>query len=61
MVTGYVQSGAYSVMSMEDRELEIRKKAEDLVQSTLSIHKRILYNWVLFHARKGTYICTTTY
>lgn len=59
MVAGYVRSGAYSVMSMENRELEIRKKAEDLVQSTLSIHKRILYKWVLFHARKGTYTCTT--
>ena len=53
MIAGYVQSGAYSVKSMEERELEIRKQAEDLVQSTLPLHKRILYNWVLYHARKG--------
>lgn len=54
MIGGYVQSGAYSVTSMEEREVEIRKKAEDLVQSTLPLHKRIVYNWVLFHARRGT-------
>ena len=58
MIAGYVQSGAYSVKSMEERELEIRKQAEDLVQSTLPLHKRILYNWVLHHARKGNVAIT---
>jgi len=53
MITGYIQSGAYSVSSMEERELEIRKQAEDLVQSSLPVHKRIVYNWILFHARRG--------
>ena len=54
MITGYIQSGAYSITSMEERELEIRKQAEDLVQSNLPVHKRIFYNWVLYHARKGS-------
>lgn len=58
MITGYIQSGAYSIASMEEREVEIRKKAEDLVQSSLPIHKRIFYNWILYHARKGTLHCT---
>ena len=53
-----MQSGAYSVTSMEERELEIRKQAEELVQSNLPLHKRIFYNWVLYHARKGTLHCT---
>jgi len=53
MIAGYVRSGAYSIASMEKRESEIRKEAEDVIQSTLPIHKRIFYNWVLFHARKG--------
>jgi len=53
MIAGYVRSGAYSIASMEKRESEIRKEAEDVVQSTLPVHKRIFYNWVLFHARKG--------
>ena len=53
MIAGYVRSGAYSIASMEKRESEIRKEAENVIQSTLRIHKRIFYNWVLFHARKG--------
>ena len=54
MIAGYIRSGAYSVATMEERELGIRKQAEDLIQSSLPLHKRILYNWVLYHARKGT-------
>lgn len=56
MIAGYVRSGAYSVTSMEERELEIRKQAEDLIKSSLPLHKRILYNWVLYHARKGNLV-----
>jgi len=38
---------------MEERELEIRGKAETLVSQTLPRHKRVFFNWVLFHARRG--------
>ena len=38
---------------MEAREMEIRRKAEEIVQGTLSLPKRLLFNWVLFHARRG--------
>lgn len=55
MIAGYVQSGAYSIASMEKRESEIREKAEDVVHSSLRAPKRMFYNWVLFHARKGMY------
>lgn len=55
MIAGYIRSSAYSISSMEEREVEIRKQAEDLVQSSLPVHKRIVYNWILFHARRGIY------
>lgn len=38
---------------MEEREKQIRVSAEDIVNSTLSWPKRVLFNWVLFHARRG--------
>ena len=38
---------------MEERETVIRVKAEEVVNSTLSFPKRVIFNWVLFHARRG--------
>ena len=38
---------------MEARELQIRSKAEQTVADKLPIHKRAVFNWVLFHARRG--------
>ena len=38
---------------MEKRETEIRAKAEALVSQTLPRHKRVFFNWILFHARRG--------
>ena len=38
---------------MEEREREIRVKAEEIVNSTLSLPKRVIFNWILFHARRG--------
>lgn len=39
---------------MEEREQSIRKQAEDVVSQTLSFPRKLLFNWVLFHARRGT-------
>ena len=38
---------------MEKREIEIRAKAETLVSETLPRHKRVFFNWILFHARRS--------
>ena len=51
--TGYVRTKHYSISNMEEREKQIRVKAEDIVNSTLFFPKRIILNWVLFHARRG--------
>eukprot|EP00118_Oscarella_pearsei_P005272 m.24046 g.24046 ORF g.24046 m.24046 type:complete len:980 (+) comp28565_c0_seq3:186-3125(+) len=50
---GYVRTGSYSIVAMEKREMEIKKKAEEFVSATLPFHKRILFNWVLSHARRA--------
>ena len=50
---GYVRTRHYSIKAMEERENAIRIKAEEMVNSTLSFPKRVLFNWVLFHARRG--------
>ena len=52
-VAGYIRTGSYSIDSMEKREKEIREKAEAEVATQLPFHKRVLFNWVLFHARRG--------
>ena len=52
-IAGYVRTGSYSINAMEEREVEIRGKAETLVSQTLPRHKRVFFNWVLFHARRG--------
>lgn len=38
---------------MEEREKSIRSQAEGVVSSTLPLHKRWLFNKVLYHARRG--------
>ena len=53
IIAGYVRTGSYSIHSMEVREVEIRTKAEKVVANTLSWPKRTVFNWVLFHARRG--------
>lgn len=52
-ISGYIRTKAYSVRDMEARELEIKQQAEQVVANTLSWPKRTLFNWVLFHARRG--------
>ena len=52
-IAGYIRSQSYSVESMEKREKEIKEKAEAEVTSKLPFHKRVLFNWVLFHVRRG--------
>ena len=53
MISGYVRSKAYSISDMEEREVGIRTAAEKVVKETLPIHQRLIFNWVLFHARRG--------
>lgn len=53
MISGYVRSKAYSISDMEEREVGIRTAAEKVVDETLSLHQRLIFNWVLFHARRG--------
>lgn len=50
---GYVRTKSYSIGAMEEREVGIRVKAEEAVRSSLSFHKRWLFNLVLHHARRG--------
>ena len=52
-VTGYIKTGSYSISAMEDRERDIREKAEQTISTNLSFHKRWFFNWILFHARRG--------
>ena len=50
---GYVRTQSYSISSMEEREIGIRAQAEQVVANKLSIHQRLIFNWILFHARRG--------
>lgn len=58
MISGYVRSKAYSISDMEEREVGIRTAAEKVVNETLPIHQRLIFNWVLFHARRGRQLCS---
>lgn len=53
MISGYIRTQSYSIHKLEERETLIRRKAEDVVNSSVSWPKRILINWVLYHARRG--------
>ena len=33
--------------------MEIRTKAEQIVAGSLSVHRRVVFNWILYHARRG--------
>ena len=50
---GYVRTQSYSINEMEEREKGIRLKSEEKVDATLAFHKRWLFNWILFHARRA--------
>lgn len=52
-ISGYIHTKAYSVGDMEERELGIRKAAETVVSQRLSFPKKLLFNWILFHSRRG--------
>ncbi len=58
-ISGYVRTKSYSIGNMEEREREIKTKAEEVVNQTLSFPKRIIFNWLLFHARRGTDYAST--
>jgi pyruvate,water dikinase len=53
MIRGYVRSKTYSIADMEAKEVEIRSAAEKIISEKLQVHQRLLFNWVLFHARRG--------
>ena len=44
---------AYSISAMEEKERVIKETAEKVVHDSLSMHKRWMFNWVLFHARRA--------
>ena len=48
-----MRTQSYSIANMEQREAEIRTQAEQVVSSKLSFHQRFIFNWILFHARRG--------
>ena len=48
-----MKTQSYSIANMEQREADIRTQAEQIVASKLSIHQRLIFNWILFHARRG--------
>ena len=52
-VSGYIRTKSYSISDMEEREKKIRVEAEEVACNALSWPKRILFNWLLFHARRG--------
>jgi pyruvate,water dikinase len=52
-ICGYMLTQSYDIFKMEEREMSIRTQAESVVSSTISWPKRTLFNWVLFHARRG--------
>ena len=48
-----MKTKSYSIGSMEQREAEIRIQAEQTVTNNLFFHRRLIFNWILFHARRG--------
>lgn len=54
-ISGYIRTKSYVIEDMEQRETEIRTEAEKIVNDTLSLPKRLIFNWLLFHARRGKY------
>ncbi|MBI2711239.1 MAG: phosphoenolpyruvate synthase [Bdellovibrio sp.] len=52
-ISSYVRMKSYSISSMEEREKEIKKKAEDTVRTKLSGVRLWAYMWILKQARKA--------
>ncbi len=52
-LTGYVRTKNYSIQAMETREREIRAGAEARVKKSLRGIRRVLFFWVLKHARRA--------
>ncbi len=50
---GYVRMKNYSIRDMETREQEIRSRAEERVRNSLRGFRRVLFFWVLKHARRA--------
>lgn len=48
-----INSGQTDLEKYEEREKQIREKAEALLLANLSGYKKIIYNWSLKHARKA--------
>ena len=52
-ISGYVRTKSYNIKNMEERERDIKTKAEEIVSNSLSLPKRVIFNWLLFHARRA--------
>jgi len=52
-LAGFVRTGNYSIGAMEAREREIRTGAEARVRRSLRGPRRVLFFWVLKHARRA--------
>jgi len=50
---GYLKNKKYSVHEMEENELRIRANAENIVDNKIIGLKKIIFKWVLKHARKA--------
>eukprot|EP01137_Pigoraptor_chileana_P023651 Opistho-2@90297 len=52
-IAGYVKTKSYSIKDMEEREKKIKEKAEEELNSKLNVAQKVVFQWVLFHARRG--------
>ena len=52
-VQSYVRTGSYDIEKMEARELEIRGKAEKILEEKVSGPKLAIYRWVLNETRRA--------
>ena len=52
-VASYVRMKTYSIEAMEEREREIRSKAEEVVRQRVGFPRRATYFWVVRQARKA--------
>lgn len=52
-LSGYISTKSYSVQNMEQHEQSVKQNAEDTIYRSLSWSRKLIFNWVVFHARKG--------
>ena len=52
-IASYVRTRSYSIEEMEERERQIRASAEKKVKGVLHGFRRVVFFWVLKHARKA--------